>query len=222
MRSKRLTAVALLIMALLLTGCGGRAVTDLYVQDIFDVIEGVEGALFTSSTLLVESPGEDYNDQLIELLQSNFRDAKNFKTVDEDFTTYISVDVKVPILTLETYDQMAEDEEAIGIVVVDMEDGSAAFGLALNSTKLDELFSAFAEQLWDSASIEDFTFGIKLYNDSKGPIFASLQGVYMDDVPVAYEEVYEVARREVVEIRLGDVARDYAYNEGIVVVGVVE
>ena len=222
MRSKRLTAVALLIMALLLTGCGGRAVTDLYVQYIFDVIEGVEGTLFTSSTLLVESPGEDYNDQLIELLQSNFRDAKNFKTVDEDFTTYISVDVKVPILTLETYDQMAEDEEAIGIVVVDMEDGSAAFGLALNSTKLDELFSAFAEQLWDSASIEDFTFGIKLYNDSKGPIFASLQGVYMDDVPVAYEEVYEVARREVVEIRLGDVARDYAYNEGIVVVGVVE
>jgi hypothetical protein len=170
----------------------------------------------------VESPGEEYNGQLIELLELNFRDAKNSRTLTEDYTTYVAVDVKVPILILEEYEQLWENDEAIGIIVVDMDDGSAAFGLGLNSDKLDELFAAFVEQVWDSASIEDFTFTVRLLNDTRDPVFVALQGVYVNQVPIAYEEVFELARRDVLEIRLGDVARDVAYQDGIVVLGVVE
>lgn len=222
MLSKKLSAVALLVLALFLTGCGGSVVTDLYVQDIIEVVEGAEESLFTLSTISVESPGEEYNGQLIELLELNFRDAKNSRTLTEDYTTYVAVDVKVPILILEEYEQLWENDEAIGIIVVDMDDGSAAFGLGLNSDKLDELFAAFVEQVWDSASIEDFTFTVRLLNDTRDPVFVALQGVYVNQVPIAYEEVFELARRDVLEIRLGDVARDVAYQDGIVVLGVVE
>jgi hypothetical protein len=220
--SKKLSAVALLVLALFLTGCGGSVVTDLYVQDIIEVVEGAEESLFALSTISVESPGEEYNGQLIELLELNFRDAKNSRTLTEDYTTYVAVDVKVPILILEEYEQLWENDEAIGIIVVDMDDGSAAFGLGLNSDKLDELFAAFVEQVWDSASIEDFTFTVRLLNDTRDPVFVALQGVYVNQVPIAYEEVFELARRDVLEIRLGDVARDVAYQDGIVVLGVVE
>ena len=222
MLSKKLSAVALLVLALFLTGCGGSVVTDLYVQDIIEVVEGAEESLFALSTISVESPGEEYNGQLIELLELNFRDAKNSRTLTEDYTTYVAVDVKVPILILEEYEQLWENDEAIGIIVVDMDDGSAAFGLGLNSDKLDELFAAFVEQVWDSASIEDFTFTVRLLNDTRDPVFVALQGVYVNQVPIAYEEVFELARRDVLEIRLGDVARAVAYQDGIVVLGVVE
>ncbi|HKM43402.1 MAG TPA: hypothetical protein VJZ70_05375 [Limnochordia bacterium] len=222
MLSKRLSAVGLLLLALFLTGCGGSVSTDLYVQDIIEVVEGLEEPLFTSSTISVESPGDEYNAELIELLERNFRDVRNARTESKDYSTYVLVDVKVPILILEDYEQLWENDEAIGIIVVDMEDGSAAFGVALNSDKLDSLFGAFMDQLWDSASIEDFTFSVKLYNDTRDPVFASLQGVYANGVPIAYEEVYEMARRDVMEIRLGDVARDVAYQDGLVIIGVVE
>ena len=222
MLSKRLSAVGLLLLALFLTGCGGSVSTDLYVQDIIEVVEGLEEPLFTSSTISVESPGDEYNAELIELLERNFRDVRNARTESKDYSTYVLVDVKVPILILEDYEQLWENDEAIGIIVVDMEDGSAAFGVALNSDKLDSLFNAFMDQLWDSASIEDFTFSVKLYNDTRDPVFASLQGVYANGVPIAYEEVYEMARRDVMEIRLGDVARDVAYQDGLVIIGVVE
>ncbi len=222
MLSKKLCTTGLLLLALLLTGCGGSISTDVYVQDIFEIVEGVEEPLFTSSTISVESPGDEYNDELIELLEANFRDAKNARTTSQDYTTYVSVDVKVPILVLEEYDQFWESEDAVGIVVVDMEDGSAGLGLALNSDKLDVLFNAFAEQLWESASIEDFTFTMKLYNDTRGDVLAYLQGVYADGVPIAYEEIFEMARRDGIEIRLSDVVRDVAYYDGLVVIGVVE
>lgn len=220
--SKRLSAIALLAFVLFLTGCGGKAITDLYVQDLMEVVEGAAEPLFTSSTIIVESLGDEYHGQLIDLLERNFRDAKNSRTLTESYTTYVAVDVKVPVLILEEYEQLWEHDEAIGIIVMDMGDGSAAFGLGLNSEKLDNLFAAFAEEIWDSASIEDFAFTVRLLNDTRDPVFVALQGVYVNQMPIAYEQVFEMGRRDVLDIRLGDVARDAAYQDGIVVLGVVE
>ncbi len=222
MLAKRLSAVALVLLAFVLTGCGGKGIIDLYVQDIIEVVEGVDEQLLTSAVISVESPGEDYNQQMIELLELNFRNATNARTVSQDYSTYVVVDVKVPILTLDDYAQLWENDDALGIVVFDTEDGSAAFGLGLNSDKLDELFGAFNEQVWESVTIDSFSFTIKLYNDTRNSVFASLQGVYVNQVPIAYEEVFEMARRDILDIRLGDVARDAAYQDGLVVIGVLE
>jgi len=220
--SRRLAVSVLLLLAVLLTGCGGRVDTELYVRDIFDVVEGMEEALFTPSTVIVESPGDEYNEQLIELLEKSFRGAANSRTLTEDYTTYVAVDVKIPILLLEDYYDLWENEDAIGIIVFDMDEDGIGFGLGLNSDKLDEMFATFQEQLWDTASIEDFTFTIRLINDMRESVLASFQGVYVNQMPIAYEETFEMDRRDTLEIRLGDVARDAAYLDGLVVIGVVE
>jgi hypothetical protein len=212
----------LLLLAVLLTGCGGRVVTEFYVRDIFDVVEGVEESLFTPSTVVVESPGDEYNEQLIELLEQSFRDPSNARTVTEDYTTYVAVDVKVPILLLDDYYDLWENEDPIGLIVFEMDEGGIGFGLGLNSDKLDVMFAAFQEELWETASIEDFTFTILLNNDTRDQVLASFQGVYVNGLPIAYEESFEMARRDTLEIRLGDVARDAAYLDGLVVLGFVE
>ncbi|MGI6650142.1 MAG: DUF7424 family protein [Limnochordia bacterium] len=220
--SRRLAVSALLLLAVLLTGCGGRVVTEFYVRDIFDVVEGVEESLFTPSTVVVESPGDEYNEQLIELLEQSFRDPSNARTVTEDYTTYVAVDVKVPILLLDDYYDLWENEDPIGLIVFEMDEGGIGFGLGLNSDKLDVMFAAFQEELWETASIEDFTFTILLNNDTRDQVLASFQGVYVNGLPIAYEESFEMARRDTLEIRLGDVARDAAYLDGLVVLGFVE
>ena len=220
MFAKKLTGVALLLVALLLTGCGGEIVTDLYVQDILDVVSGEEESLFTTATITLESPGEEYNEQLMSLIAQNFRDAGNFRTTSQEFSTYISVDVKVPIVLLDNHEALWSEEDSIGIVVMDLEDGDYGFGLALNSYKLDEMFSALEEELWFSVGIEDFSFTVRLVNDLRESINVLLQGVYANNVPLAYEEIFEMARRDIIEIRLSDVLRDHAYEEWMVLIGV--
>ncbi len=41
---------------LLLTGCSGELVLDLYVQDVLDVVRGEEEYLFTTATVVMELP----------------------------------------------------------------------------------------------------------------------------------------------------------------------
>ena len=64
----KISGIVLLLLALLLTGCGGEIVADLYIQDIYEIAEGVEEPMFTTATIALESLGEEYNAELIELI----------------------------------------------------------------------------------------------------------------------------------------------------------
>lgn len=221
MQTRVLAGVALLLLALLLAGCGGDVVADLYVQDLVDVVTGEEGMVLTTATIFLESPGEEYNEQLMDLVAANFRDAKNFRTMSSDYSTQIAVDVRVPVMHLDDSGDFWFSEDALSIMVFEFEDGIGAFGLALNSDKLDELFSSMAEETWFSFGISDFDFTVKLINDLREPVVVYMQGVYANQVPLAYEEAFVMDRRDTIDLRLGDVARDYAYEEGFVVLGVL-
>ena len=224
MRSKKLTGIALLLAVLFLTGCGGSVVTDLYVQDILEVLEVVEGVkepMLTTATITVESPGEEYQAQVAELLERTFREATNFRTLSQDFSTYIAMDVKVPILDLDDYLELGMNDDALGIVVMDMDEDGIAFGFAMNGERLDELFTTISDEFWQSVSVRDFIFTVKLISDIREPISVSLQGIYANQAPVAYEEKFDLVRRDVLEIKLGDVMRDSAYQDGLAVFGVL-
>ena len=61
---------------LLLTGCSGELVLDLYVQDVLDVVRGEEEYLFTTATVVMELPSDEYAQQLQGLLAGSFRGRK--------------------------------------------------------------------------------------------------------------------------------------------------
>lgn len=219
---RKLVGLALVLAAFLLTGCAGEFVTDLYVQDIWDVINGEEEYILTTGSILIESPGEEYNELLKNVLEQNFRDVKNFRTGSGDYSSKVIVDVKVPVLD---FDESLEEpwiEESMAIVVMPMDDGWAAFGLALNGEKIDGMFAAIQEETFMTVGVKDFSFFVNLNNDMRGTQPVYLQGVYADGRPFAYEEVIEMERRDMVELQLGDVARDYACEEGWVFIGVLE
>jgi hypothetical protein len=218
----KISGIVLLLLALLLTGCGGEIVADLYIQDIYEIAEGVEEPMFTTATIALESLGEEYNAELIELIELNFRQTANFRTQSRDFSTYLLADVKIPVLDLEDSDDLWIANGLLGIVVLTMEDGSLAFGIGLNGDKFLELSSSFGEDSWQGLSIKDFTIGVKLINDLRDPVLVSLQSVYANQVPLAYDEMYELQRRDILDIQLADVLRDYAFEEGIVFFGILE
>lgn len=220
--SKKTSGVVLLLLVLILTGCGGEMVTDLYVQDIYEIAEGVEEPLFTTATIALETFGEEYDDEMIELIEANFRQATNFRTRSQEYSTYLLADVKVPILDFEDSLDLWNFEDLLGIVVLTMEDGSLAFGVGLNSEKFGELSTYFGDEYWGPLSIKDFTISVKLINDLRDPVLVSLQSVYVNQVPLAYDEIYELQRRDILDIQIADVLRDYAFEEGIVFFGILE
>lgn len=222
MLPKRLVGVLLVLAVLLLTGCAGEFITDLYIQDILDVASGEEEYLLTTGTVIIESPGEEFEASLQAILEETFREVKNFRKGSDEYSSKVMADLKVPVLLFDTSLEEPWLEEAMAIVIMPLDDGMSAFGLMLNGEKIDGLFASFLEDAFYSVGVKDFTFFIRLNNDLRGPIPIFLQGVYADGVPYHYEELMELDRREWVELKLGDVARDFAYEEGYVFLGGLE
>lgn len=83
--SKKVRSLVLLLLVVLLTGCGGEIVADLYVQDIYKVMEEQDSYMFTTATIALETFGEEYSDDFIGLIESNFSGAGNFRTQTRDF-----------------------------------------------------------------------------------------------------------------------------------------
>lgn len=221
MVAKKLTGVVVLLLVLLLTGCSGEVATDLYVQDIMDIVTGEEETLFTTATITLESPGEEYHEQVVSLLEQNFRDVTNARTISHDISTYLAVDVRLPVLELNDNLELWLGEDPIGIMVMDLDDGAYGFALALDSDQLDEMFAALSDDFWFPVGVQDFSFSVKLINDLREPVEVGLQGVYANNVPLAYEEYFELQRRDTIDIRLSDVMRDYVYEEWMVLLGVL-
>lgn len=219
---KKLAGVLLLLALLVLTGCAGEFVSDLYVQDVIDVASGAEEYLLTTGSVIIESPGEEYNAKLKSMLEETFRDVKNFRTGSDDYSSKVIADLKIPVIPLDLIDYEPWNEEPLAVVITPLEEGLTAFGLLLNGEQIDGLFARFMEEAFYTASVQDLSFFIRLNNDLRSIIPVYLQGVYANGVPVHYEEVVEMERRDVIEIKLGDVSRDYAYEAGYVFIGVLE
>ncbi|MGI6674032.1 MAG: DUF7424 family protein [Limnochordia bacterium] len=222
MQSKRLALLALLGALLLLTGCAGEFYNDLYVLDILDVANGEEEYLLTGGTVYIESPGEEYEPTLKSLLEQNFWEVENFRKGDGDYSSKVIADLKVPVLHFDTWLTEKWADETMAFLVMPMEGGLIAFGLMLNGERIDAMFASLAEETFFTLSIHEFSFNVKLHNDLRESIPVYFQGLYVNGTPVHYEELWELARRDTVDIKLGDVARDYAYEEGYVFLGVLE
>lgn len=222
---KMISGVILLLLVVVLTGCAGGIVTELYVEDINEAmsldLELVE-PLLTSATIEIESPGEEYHAKLQELLELYFRQTSNFRLSGQETSTSVMADVKVPVWNLDASFDFWSTGDPLGIALVETDDGSTAFGLAMNSTAFDELFAAFSEEFWQTVTIQDFVFTVNLINDKREPVFVTLQGVYANETPVPYEETFEMQRRDVLEVRIGDVVRDFAYIDGLTIFGILE
>lgn len=222
MRPKKLVGLMLVLGVLLLTGCAGEFHTDLYVQDVLEVASGEEEYVLTTGTIFVESPGEDFNAQLQAILEATFRDVKNVRTGTGEYGSKVIADLKVPVVLFEDSQAGPWAEEALAVLVMPMEEGHTAFGLMLNGEKIDGIFASFLEDSFYSVGVKDFTFYIKLNNDLRELAAVYLQGVYANGRPLPYAEVLTLERREAVEIKPSDVSRDYAYQQGAVLLGALQ
>ncbi|KLU39416.1 MAG: DUF7424 family protein [Limnochordia bacterium] len=208
----------LLGVALLLTGCAGDVIGDLYVQDIIDAME-LEDDVFTIGTVSIQSVDPEYMDQVIEFFNLFFREPSNFRDQSRDYTSYTMADVKIPVVDITYFDPVFPEDIIAFVVAFDEEDESVWFGVAVNKDRFAEAAAYVQENFWQQLSFSDFTLQLRLINDTRETVTASVYSLYVNQQPVLFLEDYSLARRDMLELRLSDVMRDYAYEEGFVLIG---
>jgi len=208
-------AVSLLII---LISCNIEFTGEAYVQDLIDVATNPNEILYTIAKFAFESPGSDNQQQLIEFMKNNFREAKNFHTESKGMDTFIVSDIKVPVLSLAQISKLKGDD-LLAIVVSPEKVSILRFGLYMDNQKFGKIQDYVKEEYWQTLSTSDFSISLRINNDARTIAKLILADVYVDQKPILFTQDFILSRRDTVTIRFSDVLRDYIHENGYALFG---
>ena len=203
---------------LFIVACSGSITSELFIRDLIDIGANPSTVYFTTTTIEMESPGEDSLEQLKLKMKEWFREAQNFRQITRDYSTFLVADIKIPV---HSRSQMKLDttRDLLSLVLEENKEGNIDFGFRFDQGMFEQISSYVKDEFWSSVSIQDWTFSIVLKNDTRDSQRIILQTVYANQQPVLFPEEFTLRARDSITINFADVLRDYAYKEGEVLFG---
>jgi len=207
---KRLIRISvLLLVVLLIVACTGSLIADLFLSDVYELTSDTDLVYLTSATIEIESYSDEEDEELYSKISEWFRGASNFRYEVRDFSTFLLVDIKVPIINVEN-ENFDSSRDLITLFIESDYMGTAFLGFRFSeevfNTMNDYLLSHYLVPL----STKEWRFTVNLYNDTSAMRTLRLEGVYADGKPLLYPTVHTLEPYDSVAITFPDILRDYA------------
>jgi len=199
----------LLFASLVLSACEFHLTTELYLQDVIDVHDTSE-TIFTNASLALEIGGadEEKKQQIIDILNAQLHEISNPREESRNYSTFLVVDYKIPIIYADTVDGIYSHPEISDHIFTFALSADGAIYIAFNKLRFDALSNQLYEEFYQRLSFEDFSMQLYLRNDLRESIDVTLYSVYANNAPIPYSNVFTLERRDEIEIKFSDVLRD--------------
>ena len=220
MKKRGVQWALLLGVLLFLVACSGSIVTELYFSDIFEIADDYNLVAFTKATIEIETLSEEQDEELNNKIWEWFRDAKNFHTISRDFSSYLVADIKIPIINYANW-QFDSSKDLITLLVDLDDEETILLGFSFSEEVFDKINDYLFKTYFTTLKITDWAFTIEVKNDTKEEQVIDLFGVYANQEPILYGKPFYLDPRDSLQIRFGDILRDYAYQNGEAVFGVI-
>lgn len=205
---------------LFIVACSGSIVAELYFTDIFEIVDDNALVHFTRATIEIETVSEKPDEALNNKIREWFRDAKNFRVISRDFSSYLQADIKIPIINYSNrwFDSSGD---LITLLVDTDSEGTILLGFSFAKAVFEKINAYLFDTYFTTLKIGDWQFTIEVKNDTKEEKIIDVLGVYANQEPVLYGKPFSLEPRDSLQIRFGDVLRDYGYQNEQAVFGVI-
>jgi hypothetical protein len=208
MKNRLLAAILAVSVVVLMASCDLDLFVQVFLGDIQAVFEEPSSELYTTATLSLEAGSEDSKPKAIEFIKNNFREARNFRDEKRDFSDYIVADFKVRLINGSQKTNFSATDDLIYIAAKPSEDEGTLLGILFNNAKFESINEYIKETYYQTISIKDVGFSLKIENDIRKPVTIRVGAVYANNEPVPYYREYDLAHRDSLSIRFSDVLRD--------------
>ena len=197
---KTLMLIALCVPAV--AACKADITTDVYVRDARDVMKGEEKSIPAPARVTVAFPGSAVQcrqraGQIVEYMRGMFPEAKSAGCENTGgMNVHMAMDVRVPIVG-----EGSGIPTDAGAAVIARDSGELSF--KVDDKKLEATVDAMKSEN-PMVSLDSFTAGMNVLNDTRDAVNARVYQVFVDGQPV-WDETYELGRRDDLEITLSDV-----------------
>lgn len=173
------------VLSFLLLGCGGEIKVSIYSRDLQDVMNAKEQVLYTNVNLVVESLKDESD---IAFLRNNLNGFSNEHTVEYNYSTSLSFDIKVPIIIEGTNLDFSKD---LLIIEGRNNNGNSDFYLKYNQELFSRIDQFIYNSHYQSIDLSKFKIKLEINNDERKNLNIKTYTSYVNGnaYPFTYEQV---------------------------------
>ena len=195
-----------LLISFLLIGCGGDIKISVYTRDLSDVTAAKESVIYTNVNMIVESL-DDEND--IEFLRSNLNGFSNEQIVQYNYSSSLSFDIKVPIVTDEENIDYSKD---LLMLICEKNNGKTDCYLKYNKVLISKIQNYIYDAHYQSIDLSKFKLKLEINNDERKNIFFTSYSSYVNgkSYPFTHEEF--LSERDRISLEVSEIFASYISN----------
>ena len=206
MKNKSLLFIFSLLIALLFISCDGDIKISIYTRDLDDVMKSKEEVIYTNVNLIVESL-QDEND--IAFLRNCLNGFSNEHPVEYNYSTSLSFDIKIPIVTEGTELDYSKD---LLILSGEKNKDQTDFYLTYNHELFSRIDRYFYNTHYQNIELNKFKIKYEINNDERKDVELITYSSYVNgkSYPFIHSEVLK--ERDRLSIDVSEIFRNYISN----------
>ena len=209
--------LATVVAATILSACNFDVAPELYVSDLKDVASGKELSLLTPTTLTIEIPSCDKYDEYAKRLSGvavgMLPEFRPRGCEDGGFRDLLRAEALIPIVA---DPKVWSDTGSMFGFLVEGQEGKIAVTMLVDQNKQGVLADRLDDEFHRTLDLSKSTIKVVLNNDLRALHTYVVKGVFVNGLPIAEPERFELERRRTAEIVLSNVAASRLARHGAV------
>lgn len=203
---KKFEFILLTFICFLFLSCGGEIKISIFTRDLQDVISSNEEVIFTNVNIIVESL-QDESD--ISFLRNCLNGFSNEHSVEYNYSTSLSFDIKVPIVKEGTNLDYSKD---LLIIEGKNNNGILDFYLTYNRELFSRIDRYFYNTHYQNIELSKFKIRIEINNDERKTLNLITYSSYVNGKAYPFEYEEELKERDRLIIEISEIFSNYISN----------
>ncbi len=200
---KKLSFLFIGLFSLLFFSCGGDIKISIFTRDLSDVMTSKEEVLYTNVNMIVEGL-KDEDD--IEFLRRNLNGFSNEHTIEYNYSTSLSFDIKVPIIKNGTSLDTSDD---LIIITGKTQKGKTDYYLQYNEDLFSKINSYIYNAHYQNIELKKFKIKLEINNDERKPVKLTTYSSYVNGKSYPFAHLETLNERDRITFELSEILGDY-------------
>ncbi len=199
-------AILCILCSIVLAACSVNLEFEIFSTDLIEVAKKGDQALFVSASVRMDH-SEEEEDAIKAFMKENFRNADNFRVVEEEYSSYLLADYELPIVNVDD-NTFVEKGDLLTMVVQAADSNTIEIGVRFNREQYDQMNIFAQEKFYSDISLGDSKMKFDFRSDSSQPIEVAWTCVYVDGRPVPLGQHFKLNKRDKLEIEFSKIFKE--------------
>lgn len=196
---------------LFLAACTVNLEFEIFSSDLIFIAKQKEEVVMVNATVKM-----DYSDEEAEsvkkFIKDNFRDAGNFKVVEEEYSTFLLAEYKLPIVH-DKNEEFVSEQDLITLIVDQADSGKYLIGIKFDKEQYKAMNVFSQEKFYSDVDLKESEIQFEFRSDNDKDILTSWQSVYVNSEAYPIKGKFLLHKREKLIVTLSDIFKEAMKSE---------